>query len=222
MKLLFKYPTRQRHDWFQSTLEIYQTKLSKRHPFQFLITMDEDDLTMNNQRVWKYLNQTLCLTYNYGKHKTKIEAINADMNLAEEDWDILVLVSDDMIPIVDGYDDIIVQKMIEHFPDTNGALHFHDGLFGKNLYITLTIMGRKLYEYFGYIYHPDYKSFFCDAEFTDVAYQQGRAVYIPQVIIEHQWCGGPQSHDALYRRNSAMGKVDRKTYKRRKENGFPK
>ena len=195
--------------------------ISGKYDYQFLVTLDEDDVTMSDPEVRKFLDESPFLAYRYGKCKTKIEACNADMDLAGE-WDVLVLVSDDMIPIVQRFDEVIVETMTEHFPDTDGALHFNDGAYGKDKTITFSIMGRKLYERFGYVYHPSYQSFFCDNEFTDEVYAMRRCVYVPRVIVRHAWHGGPRSKDALYRRNSAMGRHDKANYNRRKLLGFPK
>ncbi len=220
MKILFKYPTRDRWKWFQKTLGLYYKKISKDCDFQFLISLDEDDVSMHISEVRTFLNSQPNLIYKYGKSTSKIEACNADMDLAG-DWDVLVLVSDDMIPIVAEFDKIIVENMQKYFPDTDGALHFNDGLYGKDKTITLSVIGRKLYERFGYVYHPAYRSFYCDNEFTDEVYAFGKVKYIPQTIIQHKWHGGPKSSDALYRRNSGM-KGDEQTYNRRKLLGFPK
>jgi len=220
VKLLFKYPTRNRWKWFQKTLGLYYGKISEECDFQFLITLDEDDSSMLVPEVKKFLDYQPNLIYQYGKSTTKIEACNADMDLVDN-WDILVLVSDDMIPIVDDFDKIIVANMQEHFPDLDGALHFNDGCYGKDRTITLSIIGRKLYERFGYIYHPAYRSFYCDNEFTDEVYALGKAKYIPQIIVQHKWHGGPNSKDTLYRRNSGM-KGDEAVYNRRKLLNFPR
>jgi hypothetical protein len=221
MKIFYKYPTRNRPAWFKKTLQTYYDMKTIDIPCQFLVTLDEDDVSMNNKDMIEYLNQMEGLKYHFGKHSNKIEAINAGVDLVS-DWDIVVLVSDDMIPIIEGFDKIIVEVMKIYFPDTDGALHFNDGLFGKDKTITLSILGRALYEQLGYLYHPDYKSFYCDNEFTDVVYQMGKVVYLPQVIIKHAWSGGPHSADELYKRNSRMGAPDETTYKRRKAAGFPK
>ena len=220
MKILIKYPTRNRWPWFQKTIGLYYDKISEDCDFQFLISLDEDDESMCTPEVKEFLDNQPNLIYNYGKSQTKIEACNADMDLVSN-WDILLLASDDMIPIVNEFDKIIVDAMKEHFPDLDGALHFNDGLFGKDRTITLSIMGRKLYERFGYIYHPSYRSFYCDNEFTDEVYAMGKAKYIAQTIIQHKWHGGSKSSDALYRRNSGM-KGDEAVYNRRKLLGFPK
>jgi hypothetical protein len=44
MKLLIKFPTRNRRNKFLNVLKIYHNFLSKNYDVQFLITMDEDDL----------------------------------------------------------------------------------------------------------------------------------------------------------------------------------
>src|SRR4030043_73973 len=97
-RFLFKYPTRGRPDWFKQTLENYFNKLSGKHQYQFIIAMDTDDASMNNQemRNWLALKAGNVLTYYYSNHRTKIEACNS--GIPDEGWDILVLVSDDMVP----------------------------------------------------------------------------------------------------------------------------
>jgi len=221
MKILYKYPTRARPNWFKSTLLTYYNKMSKGCDFTFLVTCDIDDDSMNNAPMCDFMDKMPNLVYIFGEHASKIDACNADMSLVT-DWDILVLVSDDMIPAVKDYDNIIVETMKRYYPDTDGALHFNDGFLGEDRTITLSIMGRKMYERFGYVYHPDYISFFCDNEFTDVVYALKRCHYDSSVIIKHEWKGG-KGEDDLYRRNTKMGQgTDDETYKRRKALGFPK
>ena len=154
----------------------------------------------------------------YGESKTKIEACNANMNEIDYPWDIVMLVSDDMIPVVRGYDDVIRSHMMASFPDTNGILWFNDG-HQKDALNTLSIMGRKMYESFGYIYHPAYKSFYCDTEFTDLCKGslKSKCVYIPTCIIRHEHPGhGYGSSDSLYRKNQESWMTDADTYMTRK------
>jgi hypothetical protein len=222
MNILFKYATRERRDWFIKTLGEYYDKLSQDASFRFLVTMDYDDVQMNRSSVKDFLDSIPNLDYHYGPHKTKIEAINAGMEFTEFDWDILVVVSDDMVPVVDDFDKILVELMWRYYPDTNGGLFFHDGCCGRDRTCTLSIMGKNLYKYYGYIYHPDYKSFYCDGEYTEATQALGRLHYDPRVIIKHFWTGGPKSNDALYRRNSKLGREDEAVYKLRRSRGFPK
>jgi len=216
MRILFKYPTRDRPDWFKQTLKKYYSMMSGKTQYRFLITLNEDDETMNNLEMKVFMNGFPNLTYKYGNHKTKVEAVNADMQ--NEDFDILVLVSDDMIPIVKDFDDVIVKAMKKYFPDLDGALHFPDGKF-RGTIITLSIMGKKLYNYFGYIYNPIYKSFGCDNEFRDIVYRIKKVAYIQRVIIKHKWGGANKENckDVLYKRNFILGEEDGPLYCSRKQ-----
>ena len=219
MQFLFKYPTFRRSQWFKETLQKYYSMLSDKHEYRFLITINEDDETMNNNKMKSFMQSFSHIRYKFGKHQNKIAAINADMK--NEDFDILFLVSDDMIPIVPGFDDVIAQAMKENFSDLDGALHYNDDCCGKDRTITLSIMGKKLYDRFGYIYHPDYISFFCDNEFTDEVRRMGKVKYFPEVIVKHDYKGWGGA-DETYKRNSKLGRPDEATYVRRKAAGFPK
>lgn len=159
MKILFKYPTRGRPEIFKEMLNMYYNKLSGKHDCYFVITMDCDDHTMNNQNIHNFLNSKKNIKYCYGNSKSKVEAINANLE-DENDWDILVLLSDDMLPLFHGYDDVIVEEMMKHFPNLDGSIHFNDGRVGRVLN-TLSIMGKNLYKEWGYIYHPQYTSLWC-------------------------------------------------------------
>jgi len=186
--------------------------------FTFIVSMNQDDATMNNEVMQEFLNKFDNLAYFYGTHSSKIVACNAD--IVTDDWDIVILVSDDMIPVVKDFDKIITGLMEDRFPDTNGALHFNDGCCGKDQTITFSILGYALYKHLGYIYHPDYKSFYCDNEFTDVVRALKVHHYDPRVIVEHKW-GGWGDPDQLYRLNHRKGVGDQATYERRKKEGFP-
>jgi len=219
MKFLFKYPSRSRPAKFMHILEKYYNMLSGKHDFEFRITMDSNDDTMNNETIKSYLNSKKNLKYFYGNSRSKIEAINANMEDAQ--FDILLLISDDMMPMVQGYDDVIVYHMQKNFPDLDGALHFNDGLQGKNLN-SLSIMGKKMYDNFGYIYHPDYMSLWSDNEFMEVTSKMNKVVYVDQVIIKHVWEGYGHIADALYKKNEKWFNRDKYIFDKRKMAGFPK
>lgn len=219
MRLLIKFPTRNRVKVFKDTFQKYYDRSSKQHPIQFLITMDADDNSMNNQDIRDYFDSFPCpIKYCYGNSKSKIEAVNA--NLEGEDFDILLLASDDMVPCQQDYDSIIITKMQEHYPDLDGVLHFNDGRVGSGLN-TLSIMGKKMYDRFGYIYHPDYKSLWCDNEFHEVTQAMGKVTYIDHVIIKHGWTD-VTGNDHLARRNNALYDRDRQMFLARQAKGFPK
>lgn len=183
MKLLVKFPTRGRRNKFLFVLKRYYDLLSGNNDVRFIITMDEDDVEMNDPLVRELLDNYPNLTYYYGNSKTKIEAVNAD--IPSDNWDIILLASDDMIPHLKGYDSDIINYMRKLYPDTDGVLHFPDG-FQNEVLNTLSIMGRKYYDRFGYIYYPGYKSVFCDNEFMCVSRILNKVTYVDKLIIRHE------------------------------------
>jgi hypothetical protein len=135
-------------------------------------------------------------------------------------FDIILLASDDMIPVQEGYDDIICSDMEKHFPDTDGVLWYNDGLVGSRLN-TLSIMGKKYFDRFGYMYNPEYESVFCDNEFMEVSLILGKCQYNQKVLIEHQWVGKTNPNDPLHVKNNAASNYKRDglvLLKRRAEN----
>lgn len=188
MKILVKFPVRDRFDKFFKTLDVYHKMAEDMSKMEFLIMCDTDDRTMNNDaakaRIMSYPNTKMLVMDNH----SKVEAINN--GIPEDGYDILLLASDDMIPEVKGYDKFIRQKFMANFPDTDGVTWFNDGL-QKNRLNTLCILGRKYYERFGYIYHPSYTSLYADNEFTQVSIMLRKVVYDDTVIIRH-------CHPSLY------------------------
>jgi hypothetical protein len=223
MKILLKCPTRSRPQKVIATLSTYLRLATDKNQIGVLISCDLDDSSMRPNLVQEEIHRILAPAawhrIEYGSSKTKIEACNADMSSVEYPWDIVILVSDDMIPQVSGWDDVIRSHMISRFPDTNGLLWCNDG-YQKEKLNTLCVYGRKLYEEFGHIYHPEYKSFFCDTELTDRCRVdlKDRCLYLPYCIIrhEHPGTGHAQNSDDLYSRNSVFFKEDMMTYIRRK------
>ena len=159
----------------------------------------------------------------YGNSTTKIQAVNADIDSVSWSWDIVVVVSDDMVPQLKGYDDVIRNHMLANFPDTNGILWANDGTQGHKLN-TISILGRTMYNSFGYLYHPAYKSLFCDTEFTDLCNGPlaSKCSYIPYMLIrhEHPGTGFPEKGDALYARNQKYWAEDMETYISRKKYNY--
>ena len=220
-RLLIKFPTRGRPEKFFNVLDEYINKASDASRLAFLISLDTDDNSMNNERVLNRLKEyqkRIKLVYFFGESKTKIQAVNADMEKVSG-WDILLLASDDMIPVVNGYDSVIKKDMNDFFKRLDGVLWYNDG--GQNHINTLSIMGKKYYDMFGYIYHPDYVSLWCDNEFTEVSQILKKVYKSEQIIIEHQHpVYQKTTYDPLYVRNEAYYNVDKETYEKRKSKNF--
>jgi len=219
MKLLIKFPTRGRKEKFFEVLNKYYEYLENLDNTKFLITCDNDDLTMNNDEVKKLFNTYKNLEVIYGVSKTKVDAVNRDMDKSGE-YDIILLASDDMIPQIHGYDNIVREKMKEYYPDTDGVLWFSDG-YQKNKLNTLCILGKKYYERFDYIYQPNYKSCWCDNEFMEVSKILNKCTYFDTIIIKHEhpdWGFGKR--DKVHQLNHINFIYDRTIFQKRREIGF--
>jgi hypothetical protein len=220
MKLLIKFPTRGRKDKFFSTLDKYYEYCKNIDNMDFLISLDEDDNEMNNTEVLKKLSNYKNTKVVVGLSKSKIDAVNRDLNNYNKHWDVVLLASDDMIPTVKGYDDIIRDNMMFNYPDTDGILFFNDGFQGNKLN-TLCILGKKYYERFNYIYHPDYKSCWSDNEFMVVGDKLKKQSYIDIIIIRHEhpdW--GYGNIDYVHNNNVKDWHHDNNVYKIRESNNF--
>lgn len=221
-RLVIKFPTRNRPEKFKSVFTRYMTFLSGVHDVRFVVSMDADDQTMNNDAIRDWFEtqkKSVDIKYCYGNSKTKIQACNADME--GEDGDVLLLASDDMVPVQMSYDDVIIKCFEQAFPDFDGAIKFWDGLRDINdPLMTLTVMGFPLYKKFGYIYNPEYTSLYCDNEQTQVCASLGKLAKCDLCIIKHQWT--PEPFDSLHARNEnkEMYSIDQKVYEARLARGF--
>lgn len=218
--ILVKYPTRNRPKKFLQTLKLWIDRLSGRHNVRFIISIDDNDTTMLNPTVQQQAkNFGAQVEFKVGKSRTKIEACNVDVK--DQPFDILILASDDMLPIIKNYDDVIATSMETHFPNFDGLLHFYDGY--KTRFCTLPVMGKRYYDKFGYIYEPSYKFLSCDVEMTEVAKKLGKYLFIKLVIVKHVHPRNTRSLmklDALNKRDENNAKFDRATYNARQLQNF--
>jgi len=217
MKLIIKFPTRVRVRKFLNVLSKY-VRLLEDKSTPIIVSCDSDDISMKEDFVTEVINQYKNVTLQFNNNNTKIEAINHNMGTL--DFDIVLLASDDMVPRVKGFDTIIREKMLTHYPDTDGVLWFNDGYKGDKLN-TLCILGKKYFDRFGYIYNPEYKSVWCDNEFMDISKLLDKVTYFDDVIIRHEhpdWGFG--SNDSIHMTNVKNESSDRATYEKRKQQNF--
>lgn len=218
MKIKCQFPTRGRRKQCFEILRLYRSLAEDPDNMFFHISCNTGDTEMDSDSIRRKLDSFPNVSYSFANMQTKIEACNH--KAAEGDWDIIVLVSDDMIPRVKGWDNVIRKDMQTHFPDTDGALWYNDGHRGADL-CTLSIMGRRYFDRFGYLYYPEYKSLFCDDEYTLIARRLGKIVYSNQCIIEH--CHpdfGLRPKDKLYNLNGRYGPSDERLFQERRKRNF--
>ena len=198
----------------------YRELLSGKHQVKFVISCDVTDWRMNNPRMRRWMREfaeSTPLDVHFGWSWTKIQAVNADLEI--EDADVLLLASDDMNPQVKGYDDLIFASFEKHFPDFRGAIKFSDGFRDDDL-MTYPVLGWPLYKAFGYIYHPKYWSVFSDNEQTESCRALGVLAVEERCLIRHEWT---RDHfDLLHKRNENrwMYRRDGRIFVRRRNHGF--
>jgi hypothetical protein len=180
---------------------------------------------MYNEEMLLKLYQISTVSVRYGKSKSKIDAINRDLSefivavntykLPIPDVQIIINMSDDMVFIEKGFDNIIR----ESFDNFDQCLHFPDG--NRTDLITLSILGIDFYKRFNYIYYPEYLSFWADNEQTEIAKMLGCYKFIDKHIFNHLHPGFQKAvMDDQYRRDEPFTSVDYTLYEQRKEIKF--
>lgn len=209
MRFLLKYPTRSRPKLFQSQIAAWRETASGENSLQWLVSADADDATMNTPEIREWC-AAQGVPIHYGQSKTKIEAVNADMDKAGDDWDVLVLVSDDMIPVA-GWDKVIADNMPD---DLRCGLWFPDGK--RRDLCTLSVFGRPILNEVlgGHIYDPAFKSVCCDDYYHWLMKRAGLLKFVDVMIARHAW--REQNNDDLMRRNEhpTTYAADRQTLRR--------
>lgn len=206
MKFLLKYPSRERPELFAKTIEAWSKSVSGKHELIWFVSLDENDPTLAEYR-------SKCDQFDIdpivGKSKNKIDAVNRDMDRAPDEWDVLVLVSDDMRPTAKNWDAIIADQM----PTLDMGLWFPDGR--RRDLCTLSIIGRSaLIRLGGFLYHPAFESVWCDDFYHLQMQTWGILKFVDRNVFKHEW--RVHNNDALMKRNEdgATASRDKKTFER--------
>jgi hypothetical protein len=226
-KILFKYASRSRNQKFFIGLDNIIDNISDLNSFCVLVSLDIDDETMNNPATILKLTEYVerypdKIIVKYGTSLNKIDAINRDVNEIKNkfNFDILVNFSDDMEFIQHSFDENIRNKFYQFYPDTDGNIYFNDGFVGDK-FSTMSIIGRKYYDKFNYIYHPSYYSLWCDNEYTEVAKRNQKILYFNENIYRHNHpanVGGFMDEQLI--KTESFNEIDRQNYQKRLNNNF--
>jgi len=217
LQITFKFTTRGRPDLFRRGMKSIIDNVSDNVNYSILVSCDNDDQTM--QGVYKeYPIPNVYFVYGYSINK--IDAINRDLELLDTlpQFDILVNMSDDMVFTKKGFDNDIREAFGD---DLSLCVHFPDGY--RTDIITMAILGADYFDQFGYIYHPAYKSLWCDNEMTDVAKLNGVYKFVDKQILLHLHpCNDSGvEKDAQYVKTEKFYQEDMATYNLRKSLNFP-
>jgi len=213
--IVFKYTTRSRPVNFDRGMQSILSNLEDKENYFILVSCDENDVTMLNHHL-KYADNPK-IKFSYGHSKNKIDAINRDLHFLPEDWGVIVNMSDDMVFTKYGFDNIIRNDFAG---DSDLCLHYPDG-YRKDI-ITMSVLGKKYFQRFYYIYHPSYISLFCDDEQTSVAKILGKYKYFENQIFIHKHPMNDNSvlFDQQYQHTESYFSIDHETFRHRKSNNF--
>lgn len=213
--ILVKYPSRSRPERFLQVLKEWVRLADDTSGLHFVFSFDADDDSMWEAGEWI---RDLGINANvyFRTSNTKVEAINRDIADVTVPWEILVVVSDDMWPQVQGWDTLIRGEIAATDGD---CLVWHPDQKQKDI-VTLPIMTRAYYDRDGHVYDPRFTSVFCDNLQTDLARKRGRLVFIDTLLAEHRHPANvTMSKDALYEKNETpeIWKQDQALFERLKK-----
>lgn len=231
MKLLIKIASRERPYDLWQVLNSITALHGDGCETRVLVSCDDDDTsTKECQPVpagdfgHYAVEYIVPIDFKWGPRVSKIEAINRDVAAYDWPWDVVLVLADDMEPVIQNFDSVVLQHFRNLFPDTDGELFLSDGR--QSRLNTIQCMGRKRWESMNQnIYHPSYHSYWCDNEAMEVAQRDGKLCKIegPMFMHLHPMYGKStgRSPDALLKRNQMFKTIDRKNYLHRKSLGFP-
>ena len=219
MKILIKYPSRGRPKQFFEGLNSIFDNVADIEKIHVALTLDSDDSSMNNDEVISKIDSYQNVTIQWGLSESKIHAVNRD--IPDIEWDIIVVMSDDMRFTFWGFDQVIRNQFTDQ--DLDKFLHIPDW-DAKHALATMYIAGKAYFDRLGYIYHPSYKSLWCDNEAQDVAKSLDKYYYVdwPGVIHHLNPAYGHAPRDEMFDEQQQFWNVDEANYKQRKQQGFPK
>jgi glycosyl transferase/beta-hydroxylase protein BlmF len=115
--------------------------------------------------------------------------------------DILLTANDDQVYIDTGWDARIDREAAAR-PDGIYCLWFNDGWEAQN-FCTFPIVSRRWVETLGYLQFPFFEHFFADAWIWMLAKSVDRAVFIPDLLVEHRhWKTKKAERDTTYERHA--------------------
>ena len=95
---------------------------------------------------------------------------------------VIIAVADDFVP-PQNWDALLLSIAPKGWEDGEHVIKVEDG-YVHNIFV-LSILTRKRYERFGYIFYPKYLSLFCDTEFGEVATRDGVVLEANHLLFEH-------------------------------------
>lgn len=226
LKILVAMPTRNRPERALRALSLamqHQMGTGVVH-YHLLIDQDDEYLAEYKSLVDAFASEHVTLAISMNKEQTKITACNESVSSFKGDWDILLLLSDDFMCEYPSWDLRVreayrLSALSREF-DLDMVYFTNDGFTFPTLN-TLPILGKTYYDRFGYVYHPSYKSWYCDNEMMMVSRRLVKEKMDRIVLFrhDHPFRTGAKT-DPLYIKNDAYQYEDRKNFEHRQSVNF--
>ena len=217
-RIAYIFPSRARPYKFYQCLDNIR-EMSNSDNYFIWAKLDDDCKEVEKYKMGLHLYPEV--TVKWGLSRNKIHSINRDCEDLPP-FDIIIIMSDDQVFEVKGFDDKIREAYRKYFPQLDGAVHFQDS-HALSRTITLSIMGVNLYKKIGYLYNSEYISLYADNEFTDVVRMMNKYILMKDRIHDHYHPIWKMANwDSQYRASEAkeLYAQDRETYLRRKAKNF--
>ena len=218
MRICYSFASRNRPQKFFNCLDNIQDMSDDKNYFVWA-KLDNDDPVADIYiaRLHEYPE----LTTKWGLSTNKVHAINRSMDDLPP-CDIIIMMSDDMVFEVYGFDNDIRDAFKKHFPDLDGSIHFPDS-HALSRTITLSILGINLYKRLGYLYWHEYDNVYPDNDFTEVVRGLNKYAFVDKKIFDHYhpiW--QMAAWDEQYRKTEAPEGYhkDHQTFLKRKSENF--
>jgi hypothetical protein len=168
--------TSARPDDIFSVVELWRKTATGRYPIEVVISVDAPNARALEQA--RRVPEALAVV----QEKAPFNCVRGwNAAAAATSGKVIIAVADDFKPCQDWDDKLFTLKT--GWMEEDWTVHTEDG-YVHNLMV-LAILTRKRYERFGYLFYPNYESIFCDTEFTEVAYAEGRVINAKHILMEH-------------------------------------
>jgi hypothetical protein len=134
---------------------------------------------------------------------------------------VMIAVADDFLP-PSGWDSLLLSLEPKGWEDGEYVVKVSDGC--NATIFTLSILTRKRYERFGYMFYPKYPSMFNDTEFGEVAKRDGVVIFAEHLLFEHLHPSvGKRPHDNVDTVHASQSRWDvgEQLFNFRQKQGFP-
>lgn len=203
-RILVKFPSRDRPEDFGMRMQQLAERADHLDGYSVLVSLDADGMEGYDAHMFR-------CTAIIGSSTSKVDAINRDINDDTSDWDLLLVMSDDMEP--QPHWDTMIRDLAADQKDV--FLWFSDGR--QKRVCTIPCMDRVFYDRTRYVYHSSYRSLYCDDEQTMMALASGRTRKSDMVLLLHQHprYNRDAARDRLYNRNYLYLNADARNWKER-------